>query len=68
MNNQQGGGAQGNQGGGAQGNPHGGYNPALIEGSPDIKGNGKYNTPNMQYIPGGNNQPYGRIMSKAMED
>jgi len=66
MDNQQGGGAQGNQGG-AQGN-QGGNTPALIQGSPDIKPNGKYNTPNMQYTPGGNNQPYGRIMSKALED
>jgi len=67
MNNQQGGGAQGNQGGGAQGN-QGGNTPALIEGSPGIKPNGRYDTPNMQYTPGGNNQPYGRIMSKALED
>ena len=34
-----------------------GSSPALIIGSPDIKPNGKYDTPPMVYIPGGNNQP-----------
>jgi len=67
------GGVQGGQQGGQQVNQGGGQQtggtPALIEGSPDIKPNGKYNTPpNMRYIPGGNNQPAGRILSKALED
>lgn len=45
-----------------------GNTPALIKGSPDIKPNGRYDTPPMVYVPGGNNQPYGRILSKALED
>nr|YP_010365187.1 hypothetical protein M1I11_mgp068 [Exserohilum turcicum]UOU81413.1 hypothetical protein [Exserohilum turcicum] len=45
-----------------------GSSPALIIGSPDIKPNGKYDTPPMVYIPGGKNQPYGWLLSKALED
>jgi len=45
-----------------------GSSPALILGAPDIKPDGKYDTPPMVYTPGGNNQPYGRILAKALED
>jgi hypothetical protein len=40
----------------------------LIQGAPNIRPDGKYDTPPMAYVPGGNNQPFGRILSKAMED
>ena len=45
-----------------------GNTPAIVEGAPDIKPNGKYDTPFMIYIPGGNNQPEARILAKALED
>jgi hypothetical protein len=45
-----------------------GSTSALIRGAPDIKPDGKYDTPPMVYTPGGNNQPYGRILAKALED
>lgn len=59
-------GGQGPNNNGPAGVP--GNTSALIQGAPDIKPNGKYDTPPMVYVPGGNNQPYGRILSKALEN
>ena len=72
-NGNQGGNQTGAQGGNQAGiidNYQGGYiEPALIEGYPGLKSTGIYNTPPiMPYNPNGNNQPSGRIISKAMED
>jgi len=46
----------------------GGNTSALIHGSPDIKPNGKYNTPPMVYVPGGPNGLNGKLLAKALED
>jgi hypothetical protein len=66
-------GVQGNNGqAGVQGNNVQagvqGSTPALIQEAPDIKPNGKYDTPLMVYVPGGANQPNGRVIYKALED
>lgn len=52
-------------GGNSKGVP--GDTPALIQGAPWIKPNGRYDTPPMVYLQGGNNQPYGMLLSKALE-
>ena len=42
--------------------------PALVEGAPDIKPNGRYDTGAMLYNPAGGNQPHGSTIAACLED